>query len=437
MHPHVAPIRKAMPASLPSPWRGARFVEDAQFVLEDATGPFSESLRAFELAGPRRNVALGPDARVGILTAGGLCPGINDVVRSLVLTLWHGYGLRSIHGVRHGFDGLGGAGAPDVMALTPDEVRNIHREGGTLLGTARGRQDMERAADTVQGLGLSALFCIGGDGTLKGALSLDVALEKRAAQVALAKRAAQVAPEGRASEVAVIGIPKTIDNDVLHCSRTFGFVTAVEEAARAIAAAHAEASSHRSGTAIVQLMGRDSGFIAAAASLACPDVNICLVPESRFTLPALVAAVDARLRERGHCVIVAAEGAGADLLSDDDCERDASGNVKLPPIAPRLQEALETGLKAGGLSPTIKCIDPSYMIRSVVADPDDRILCMQLAQAAAHAAMSGRSRMMVGLIGDRFAHVPLEEACAGRKHLDLDGDLWQAVLASTGQPDLS
>jgi 6-phosphofructokinase 1 len=419
MTPDIAPIRRALPATLPSPWRGSRFVDEGRFVLEDATGPMAASPPAFELAGPRREIALDASARAAILTAGGLCPGVNDVVRALVLTLWHGYGLRTILGVKHGFDGLAGPRAPDVVPLSPDVVRDAHQQGGTALGTARGEHDMERAADSVESLGLAAVFCIGGDGTLKGALALDGALQRRGVAAA------------------VVGVPKTIDNDVPHCSRTFGFVTAVEEASRAISAAHAEARAHRDGIAIVQLMGRESGFIAAASSLACPDVNFCLVPESPFTIRGLVRAVRERLAERGHAVVVVAEGAGESLWSESERAQDASGNVKLPAIGPRLQEELARGLAEAGLPPTIKRIDPSYMIRSVVADPDDRILCIHLAQAAAHAAMSGRSALMVGLLGDSFAHVPLQQACAGRKRVDLQGELWQAVLASTGQPELT
>jgi 6-phosphofructokinase 1 len=419
VQPRVAPIRTIAAATIPSPWTGGRFVDDGRFVLEDPVGPFPDEPAAFELAGPRARIALDPTITVaGVLTAGGLCPGLNDVVRGLVLTLWHGYGVREVRGIRHGFDGLAGARAPDAIALDPASVAESHRAGGTMLGTARGAHDVARVADSVQALGLGVLACVGGDGTLKGALALDRELERRGVACA------------------VVGIPKTIDNDVAHCSRTFGFVTAVEEAARAIGAAHAEASSHDGGVAIVQLMGRESGFIAAAASLACPDVNACLVPESPFTLAGLSNAVARRLRERGHCVIVAAEGAGAELWSEGDRARDASGNVKLPSIGSRLHRELGDSLRAAGLQATIKLIDPSYMIRSVVASPDDRVLCLQLAQAAAHAAMSGRTRVMVGLLGDHCAHVPLEEACSRRKRLALDGELWQSVLASTGQPAL-
>ncbi len=423
MVPRRTPIRRIAPATLASPWRGAR-VDDDAFILETPVGPPApeHASARFELAGARDRLALGPGARAGILTAGGLCPGVNDVVRGLVMTLWHGYGVRAIVGIRHGYAGLARASGPDTMELVPDTVRDAHREAGSLLGTARGQHDCADVANAVESLGLDALFCIGGDGTLRGARALDAELERRA------------------RAVAVIAIPKTIDNDIPHCSRTFGFVTAVEEAARAIAAAHAEAAAHACGVAIVQLMGRESGFIAAAASLACPDVNFCLVPEARFALrgeAGLIAAVEKRLRERAHAVVVAAEGAGAHLWEEHERTRDASGNVKLPSIGERLERELAAGLASAGLKPVIKLIDPSYMIRSCVADSDDRILCMHLAQAAAHAAMSGRSGLVVALMGDRIAHVPLEDACCGRKRLDLEGDLWQAVLASTGQPALT
>jgi 6-phosphofructokinase 1 len=410
----AAPLRAA-PATLESPWRSH------QFVADDATIAASDG-HVFEMAGARARLAFGADARCGVLTAGGLSPGLNDVIRGVTLTLWHGYGVREILGIEHGYEGLADPAGQRVRPLTPEVVRDIHRDGGTILGTARGRQDLQLAARRVAKLRLSALLCVGGDGTLKGARAIDAALREA----------------GHAC--AVVGIPKTIDNDVPHCSRTFGHVSAVEEAARAIAGAHAEAHSHRDGVAVVQLMGRESGFIAASATLACPDVNFCLVPEVPFAVEGehgLAAAVASRLADRGHAVIVVAEGAGEKLWSEEQRRVDASGNVKLPPIGPHLAREIEKHLRAVGRTPTIKLIDPSYLIRSGVAGAVDRILCLELAQAAVHAAVSGRTALMIGEIGDDLAHVPLEIACSGRKRLDPLGATWQAVLASTGQPPLA
>jgi 6-phosphofructokinase 1 len=393
------------------------FVDDRTRVLASPLldGEALRDATAFELAGPRERVVFGPEARCGILTAGGMCPGLNDVIRGLVLALHHAHGVGSILGIRHGFEGLSRA---DARPLVPADVRHLHERGGTLLGTARSRHDVARSVAGVRELGLDVLFCVGGDGTLRGALALDRELEAAAIRCG------------------VVAIPKTIDNDIPWCTRTFGFDTAVAEAARAIAAAHVEATGVRNGVGIVQLMGRHSGFIAAHASLACPDVNFCLVPEVPFAPQALAAAVSARLASRGHAVIVVAEGAGEESWEEDEKTHDASGNVKLPPIGPKLKSMLEADAATRGDELVVKLIDPSYMIRSTAANASDHVLCNRLARVAAHAAMAGKTGLMVAELRDEMVHVPLSIACSRRRRLDPASDTWRAVLASTGQPAL-
>jgi 6-phosphofructokinase 1 len=423
--PVATRVRTVAPASHPSPLRLARFMPDSVRVLCDPHVPLDGDVPgrapSFEQAGPRRLLAFSPPAaRAGIVTCGGLCPGINDVVRGLVMELQHRYGVAEALGIPYGFDGLVPGRTDPPRTLAPADVAAIHAEGGTVLGTCRGTHDPVELAASVDRLGLSVLFCIGGDGTLKGALAIDRELR------------------ARGSLCAVVGIPKTIDNDIAWCSRTFGFETAVQEAARSVAAAHVEARGHADGVGLVKLMGREAGFIAAHAALACPEANFVLVPEVRFDLGGehgLLAALERRLRERRHAVVVVAEGAGADLIPGR-ATRDASGNVKPGDIGRHLAEAIPAGLRDRGLAVTLKYIDPSYDIRSVPACADDKVLCGHLAKMAAHAGLAGKTGLMIGLWNDLFVHVPLETATSSRKRLNADGLTWQSVLASTGQPPL-
>jgi 6-phosphofructokinase 1 len=414
------------PAAHASPLKLERFMPEGVRVLRDrhAQGDAgAASPTTYEQAGPRERLFFAPGtARCGILTAGGLCPGMNDVISALVLELWHAYGVREIVGLRYGYDGLLERHLSEAVALDPGRVEGIHHSGGTLLGTSRGRQEIPELADGVEAHDLQALFCIGGDGTLKGAQLLDAELRRR----------------GRAC--AVVGVPKTIDNDILHSQRSFGFQTAVAEAARSISNAHAEARGHRHGIGLVQLMGRESGFIAAAASLASAEANFVLVPEVPFELEGergLLETLARRLRAKEHALIVVAEGAGHWIFEDGDGVRDASGNLKLPDVGRHLAAVIKERLPGMGLPVQLKYFDPSYDIRSVPANAADSILCLQLGKMAVHAAMAGKTGLMVGLWNDIFVHVPLEEAVRQRKRMKPHGLLWQSVLGTTGQAPLT
>jgi 6-phosphofructokinase 1 len=223
-------------------------------------------------------------------------------------------------------------------------------------------------------LGVGILFAIGGDGTLRGAQKIG-------------EEAAR-----RGLTIGVIGVPKTIDNDISFVQRTFGFETAVTEAWRATAAADAEAEAARNGIGLVKLMGRDSGFIAAYSALVNNEVNFCLIPEVPFTLKGFLSALQQRLERRSHAVIVVAEGAGQDLMSTGQ-ERDASGNVKHGDIGVFLRDAITDHFKRAGTAITLKYLDPGYAIRSVPATAHDSAFCLLLAQSAVHAGLSGRTNI--------------------------------------------
>lgn len=400
--------------------------ENDRVLLCSTTGeltPFLERGSAppsFESAGPREWLYFDPQkTTAAILTCGGLCPGLNDVVRAIVLQLVYAYGVKRILGVRYGYAGLAKSGEPP-MTLTANVVEGLHEHGGTLLGSSRGPQALGEMAATLTELGVDILFVIGGDGGLRGASAL----------------AGEIARQ--ALSIGVVGIPKTIDNDLDWIWRSFGFDTAVGAAGRAIAAAHDEARGVRNGIGLVKLMGRHSGFIAAHATLASSDVNFCLVPEAPFTLEGeggFLDCLERRLAAKRHAVVVVAEGAGQEMIGDSGpAQKDTSGNVKLKDIGAHLRERIARHLQTRGIEPLIRYIDPSYMIRSLPASAFDAQLCLALGQQAVHAAMAGKTDMLVGSWNQRFTHVPIPLAIARRRQLDPRGEVWKRLLETTGQP---
>ncbi|HJV66949.1 MAG TPA: ATP-dependent 6-phosphofructokinase [Geomonas sp.] len=407
----------------PSPMRQGRFATDGDRVLYhsrfDEIKPYLEAGTEppqLELAGPRERLFFDPATiAAGIVTCGGLCPGINDVIRALVLSLHHHYGVPTVYGFRYGYEGLVKRLGHQPLMLTPEGVDRIGELGGTILASSRGPQKPAEMVDYLEELGVGILFAIGGDGTLKGVRSI----------------AEEAASRGKA--ISVIGIPKTIDNDISFIQKTFGFETAVAEAQRAIYAAHTEALGARNGIGLVKLMGRDSGFIAAYASLVESQVNFCLVPEVPFTIASFIASLEKRLEMRGHAVIAVAEGAGQELMAAG-CGKDASGNVKLGDIGIFLRDTIREHFARIGREINLKYIDPSYIIRSQPANSHDSALCLLLGQNAVHAGMAGRTNMVVGFWNHQFTHVPIGMATRLRKKIDPQGWLWSSVLAATGQP---
>lgn len=377
-------------------------------------------LPSLEPGGPRTQIFFDPaTTRAGIVTCGGLCPGLNDVIRGLVLELHRHYGVTDVVGFRHGFRGFIEEYGQEVVELTPDLVEPIAEEGGTILGTSRGAQDPERIVDTLERLGIDLLFVIGGDGTIQGAMGVDEEVERRGL------------------DIAVVAVPKTIDNDIPYIDQSFGFQTAMAEATKSIHSASVEARAAPNGIGLVKLMGRHSGFIACYATLAKDDAHAVLIPEVPFALhgdDGLLDYLRGRVQELGYAVVVVAEGAGQDHVAEQEPGRDASGNIRFGDIGRLLRRLIVEDFEAHGMEANVRYFDPSYAIRSVPANPFDSAYCLRLAQAAVHAAMAGRTGIVVGRRRRRFVHMPMSLVVGRRKLVDLSGDVWMSVLEATGQP---
>ena len=373
----------------------------------------------FELAGPRRKIFFDSSkTRAAIVTCGGLCPGLNDVIRGLTIELMQRYGVKNVYGFRYGYAGFIADYDLPVMDLDPEVVSEIYEKGGTILGSSRGDQEPAAIVDCLERMSINLLFAIGGDGTIRGALSIVEEIQRRGLKIA------------------VISVPKTIDNDIMFIDESFGFQTAYSEATRHIRAAHVEAKGAPMGIGLVKLMGRHSGFIACYASLAMSDANFVLIPEIPFELDGpkgFLAQLKSRMLRRKHAVIVIAEGAGQHLLPTMD-DKDASGNKRLSDIGTFLRDSITAYFKNETVPVNIKYFDPSYSVRSVPASPHDSVYCFHLAMNAVHAAMSGRTACVVGRWHGHFVHIPMELAIKERKTVDPKGDLWMAVLESTNQP---
>jgi 6-phosphofructokinase 1 len=404
-----------------------KFVDDSERILYDVsldnfrkcheTGELPVS---FEKAGPRENIYFEPaKTKVGIVTCGGLCPGLNNVIRSLVNELYYRYGISRVLGIQYGYEGLIPAYNHAVVELTPPMVSYIHLVGGTFLGSSRGEQDVPKMVDTLEILNINVLFCIGGDGTLRGAHAIHNEIENRKLKISVA------------------GIPKTIDNDIDLIQKSFGFETAFSIANDIIRNAHNEAYGAYNGIALVKLMGRDSGFIAANAALAIQEVNFVLIPEFKFELygpRGFLKMLKKRLEERHHAVIVVAEGAGQDFFNCADNAKDVSGNIRYKDIGIYLKDKISEEFKNEGFSHSIKYIDPSYIIRSAPANANDSKFCNLLAQNAVHAALAGKTDFVIGFWNNQFTLMPIETVTAKRKKIDVEGELWWNVLEATGQP---
>jgi 6-phosphofructokinase 1 len=401
------------------------YVSDDQRVaygIEFNVTEASESIGSrglLEKAGPRELIYFDPSkVHAGIVTCGGLCPGLNNVIRAAVMTLWYRYGVRRISGIRYGYRGL----QPDlqlpVKELNPESVSDIHRFGGTVLGSSRGGgEQIEAMVDAMEQLNMNMLFTIGGDGTQRGA-------ERLAQEIAR-----------RQNRMVVVGIPKTIDNDLSFVERSFGFETAVSRAVESVLAAHVEARDAIDGISVVKVMGRESGFIAAHTALATNDVNVVLVPEVPFDMEGengLLAHLEKRMAARHHAVILVAEGAGQHLVSGHG--EDASGNKKLGDIGTYLRDRIIEHFAKKKREITLKYIDPSYIIRAAPANPTDAIYCARLGANAVHAAMSGRTSCLVGLVNHRLVHVPIHLATGHRNRVNPESPLWRDVIETTGQP---
>ena len=413
--------------SIPSPVTGQAFVRDDESVTyfmdpADITAYTSrgEAVPAFERAGAREKIYHNPAwCRAAILTAGGLCPGLNEVIKFLTLCLIRNYGVRDIYGIPYGYRGLNPARNLRPIKLTEDMVDAIHEAGGSILGSSRGQEDVKVIVDSLKQLGINLLFCIGGDGTSRCAHEIAEEIQKRQLSIS------------------VVAIPKTIDNDISFIDRTFGFATAVREAGRFVSCAHNEAQGAYNGLGLIKVMGRDSGFIAAYTALANPFINYCLIPEEPFSLDgadglkALLPHLLERMNRKHHAVIIVAEGAGQNLFANADRKKDASGNILHEDIGVLLKDEIAAYFKAHNVEINTKYFNLGYSIRSVSAEGDDAVFCAMLAQSAAHAAMAGKTDVMVGHWGGEFTHVPIALATRQRKKIDLETPLWSCVKSLT------
>lgn len=404
-----------------------KFITDNDRILHDSSlEHFKECIEkktnpiSFEKAGPHAELFFEPaKTKVGIVTCGGLCPGLNDVIRSIVNHLHYRYGITRVLGFKYGYEGLIPKYNHEVIELTPQKVESIHFTGGTILGSSRGNQDVEQMVDTLDVMNINILFCIGGDGTLAGAHAIHKEIAKRNLKISIA------------------GIPKTIDNDINYIKKSFGFETAFTMANEIIRYSHNEARGAYNGISLLKLMGRASGFIAAHAALSIQEVNFVLVPEMKFDLYGpygFLETLRKRLETRHHSLIVVAEGAGQHFFKNQPKEYDKSGNVKNKDIGLFLKEKITEEFNAKSFPFTMKYIDPSYIIRSSPANANDSKFCNLLAQNAVHAAMAGRTDFVIGNWSDQFTLLPIPAAISERKKININGELWWNIMEATGQP---
>ncbi|MDR1748261.1 MAG: ATP-dependent 6-phosphofructokinase [Spirochaetaceae bacterium] len=408
----------------------ANYVKDDQFVhynidvYSDASSEEIADSQAniIQKAGPRENIYFNPKhVHAGICTCGGLCPGLNDVIRSVVRCLWHRYGVRRISGIQYGFKGFLPEYGFELKELDPDIVDDIHKTGGSFLGTSRGGGErIIEIADAIEALNMNMVFIIGGDGTQRGALEIAEEIEKRNLKIA------------------IVGIPKTVDNDLSFIQKSFGFDTAVVKATEAVAAAHMEAHSHINGIGLVKLMGREAGFIATHTVLASHEANFCLIPEVPFDMDGpngFLAALEKRIEKSHHALIVVAEGAGQLLLQATN-EKDASGNKKLADIGVFLRDHITQYFREKEIHINLKYMDPSYQIRSAPAAPIDSIYCERLGNNAVHAAMAGKTKLLIGVVHNKFVHLPIDVVVTKKNYVNPEGSLWRDALDTISQPVL-
>lgn len=374
-----------------------------------------KELCTIERGGPRKKIFFDPHkTRAAIVTCGGLCPGINNVIRSVTLELLYQYKIISVIGYRFGYKGMAD---PSIqpMELNSETTNGIGELGGSILASSRGPQEVDKMIDRLLADSIDILFVIGGDGSLKGALALQEGIARRNLKIG------------------VVGIPKTIDNDLNFISKSFGFQTAYSKAVESIRAAHTESLGTPNGIGIVKVMGRHSGAIAAHATISSQIVNFCLIPEFSFELKDLMEALVKRLEKRSHAVIVIAEGVAQETINKEN-KRDASGNLILTDSGIWLKGEIAKYLSAAGIEHNIKYIDPSYIIRAIPASPNDALFCSMVGQYAVHAAMSGRTAVVIGQWNHYFGTIPIRLVVGSQKLVNINGTIWRSVLESTGQP---
>jgi 6-phosphofructokinase 1 len=397
----------------------SRIIVDIQTEYIQQAVAAGQTLLSFEQAGPREKIYFDPSKlKCAIVTCGGLCPGLNDIIRAVVLELYHIYGVKTIYGIRHGLQGFIPEYGHDILDLTPATVSGIQDMGGTILGSSRGSQDIGVVVDCLERMSIGILFMVGGDGTLMASKKIADEIEKRNLKIS------------------VVGIPKTIDNDIFLVSRSFGFDSAVDVATLAIKGAHNEAEAYPFGIGLIKLMGRHSGFLAATAALAQQDANFVLIPEVDIELngeTGFLQALENRVKTRNHAVVIVAEGAGQNFFENKEKKYDPSGNIVLQDIGLFLKDKITQWFTARDIPVSLKYIDPAYIIRSLAANANDSVFCGLLGRDAVHAGMAGKTKLLISYWNNHYVHVPMEAAAGRQKRLDPNGRLWQSVLEATGQ----
>jgi 6-phosphofructokinase 1 len=418
----VSPIKRVTRSSQ----RRQSFISDDSRVIVDVQTKYiqdavdtCQALLSFEQAGPREKIYFDPSKlKCAIVTCGGLCPGLNDIIRAVVLELYHIYHVKTIYGIRHGLQGFIPDYGHDILDLTPETVADIQDRGGTILGSSRGSQDIGVVVDCLERMSIGILFMVGGDGTLMASKKIAEEIEKRNLKIS------------------VVGIPKTIDNDIFLVSRSFGFDSAVDVATLAIKGAHNEAEAYPNGIGLIKLMGRHSGFLAATAALAQQDANFVLIPEVDIDLygdNGFLQALENRVKTRNHAVVIVAEGAGQNFFEKKEKKYDPSGNIVLQDIGLFLKDKITQWFNSKNMDVSLKYIDPAYIIRSLAANANDSVFCGLLGRDAVHAGMAGKTKLLISYWNNHYVHVPMEASAGRQKRLDPNGRLWQSVLEATGQ----
>ncbi|MFH2060429.1 MAG: ATP-dependent 6-phosphofructokinase [Pseudomonadota bacterium] len=414
----ISPLKQDIDSSKPD----KRFVSDDSRIIVDVRLDHldpQKKIKSFDQAGPREKIYFDPSKlKCAVVTCGGLCPGLNDIIRSIVLELHHIYHVKTIYGIKHGLQGFIPEYGHDVIDLNIETVSGIQDKGGSMLGSSRGTQDIGMIIDCLERLNIGILFMVGGDGTLMASKYIAEGIDQRGLKIS------------------IIAIPKTIDNDIHLVSRSFGFDTAVDVATLAIKGAHNEAIAYPNGIGLIKLMGRHSGFLAATAALAQQDANFVLIPEVEFFLygkTGFLQALENRIAHRKHAVIIVAEGAGQNLFNEHETKYDPSGNIVLQDIGLFLKEKISQWFKAKDIHISLKYIDPSYIIRSLPANANDSVFCGFLGREAVHAGMAGKTKLLISSWNNQYVHVPMDASAGKRKNIDPQGRLWQSVLEATGQ----
>ncbi len=347
------------------------------------------------------------------MSCGGLCPGINVVIRELVMALRYNYGVAEIYGIKWGFFGF--TKKDCWVKLNPEDVKEIHLLGGTVLGTSRSGFDGEEISKHLIKNNVNMVFFIGGDGTHRGIKELSKILKEKKKKIVL------------------VGIPKSIDNDMPIIDKSFGLESAIQESVRTIRAANVEANCNLNGIGLVKLFGRSSGFVAMLSTLAARDVNICLIPEIPFNLygeNGLLDFIFQRIQIKEHCVIVVSDGARFSVKDYKTTNGKPVEDIGIVIKKEIIKKSEELGIEVN-----LKYMDPTYVVRAVPANEYDCNLCAKLAESAVHCAFAGFTNFSVGMINNKPCMIPLEKMCGkSERKVEFNSDDYLMLLASTGQP---